>query len=154
MQKLLKRTTTAERQVARRLTKRKQLVERAEERVEFRKRMQAYAIVNKMRIAARKNQREDWALGPLAPRRDTHIKNDLGAYWGSTPEQLIMSEYGERQIELACEWAGGKKYLCIKAGDRVAIMEGPDKGKIATIRSVIVEKGCVALDGELMQVRS
>lgn len=153
MQKLLKRTAQAEKQVARRNAKRKKLADRAELRGEFRKRMQSFAIVNRMRVDARKKQREDWILGPLAPQRDTPVKNEFGTYFGAIPESVVMGTMGDKQLNLACKWAGGKDFLSIKAGDRVAIMEGPDKGQIAPIKSIEEDTGHVVLDGELMQVR-
>lgn len=152
MQKLLKRTATAERQVARRAAKKQEHQKRAELRGDFKMRMRAYSIVNKMRVEARHKQREDWTLGHLAPQRDTPIPDEYGAYFGSTPSELRMAPFGDRQVNLACKWAGGKDLLCLKAGDRVAIMEGPDKGKIAPIKSIEIEMATVLLDGDEMQV--
>lgn len=152
MQKLLKRTAQAERQVAKRQAKRKKLADRAELRRNFTRRMDSYATVNRMLISARQKQREDWALGPLAPQRDTAIKDEFGAYFGAIPEHLTMASFGDKQLALACKWAGGKKFLCLKPGDRVAIMEGSEKGKITIIRSIDMDNGSVMLDGDLFQV--
>lgn len=152
MEKLLKRTAQAERQAARRLARRSKIAERADLRSNFARRMQAYAAVNKSRRDARKMQREDWQLGPLAPQRDTPIKNPQGAYFGSASEEVAMHRFGDKQIDLACKWAGGTKFLCLKVGDRVAITEGPNKGKIAPIKTIEMDKGVVTLDDDLMQV--
>lgn len=153
MQKLLKRSVQAEKQVARRNAKRKKYADRAELRDQFRRRMQAFSVVNKMRVDARQKQRQDWIMGPLAPQRDTPVVNEFGTYFGAVPEMLEMGTMGKKQINLACKWAGGKDFLCLKVGDRVAIMEGPDKGQIAPINSIEEDKGHVVLGGELMQVR-
>lgn len=152
MQKLLKRTATAERTVARRAAKQERHQKRSELRTDFNNRMRSYGIVNKIRIDARRKQREDWALGPLAPQRDTPIQDEYGGYFGATSVHLQMAPFGERQINLACKWAGGKGFLCLKPGDRVAIMEGPDKGKIAPVRAIDMDKATVQLGGDDMNV--
>ncbi|KAF3765859.1 hypothetical protein M406DRAFT_257845 [Cryphonectria parasitica EP155] len=151
MQKLLKRTAQAEKQAARRIKKRNDLVNRAAQRQDFRKRMSAVRDANASLTEARQRRRDDWELGPLAPQRDTPVKGKTGAYWGSLSLTRTMSDLPDKQIELACKWAGGRKYLCIKAGDRVAIMQGPDKGKIGTIRTIVENEGTVMLDGEQLQ---
>ncbi|CAN8103766.1 unnamed protein product [Discula destructiva] len=151
MQKLLKRTVQAEKQVARRKAKRNDIKARAEAQREFRKRMTSVTDANQALLAARRRRREDWELGPLAPRRDTPIKDVNGAYWGSMSLNRSTTELGERQRELACKWAGGFKYLCLKAGDRVAIMQGPDKGKIGTVRSILEDESMVVMDGDHLE---
>lgn len=152
MQKLLKRTKQAERQVARRKDKRTAMRERLEAQSDFKARMSSLKDINRSVAAARLRRREDWELGPLAPRRDTPLKDENGAYWGSASLQQNMSEFGERQRELACKWAGGTRYLCLKAGDRVAIMQGADKGKIGVVRSIMEEEAMVVVDGDHLQV--
>lgn len=93
-------------------------------------------------------------MGPLAPQRDVPIENEFGSYFGALPEEIRAYGFGKKQVDLACKWAGGRRYLCIKPGDRVAIMEGPDKGKIAPIKTIQLHQGVVTLSGELMQVSS
>lgn len=152
MQKLLKRTAQAEKQAARRIKKRNDLVKNSAQRQDFKKRMAAVRQANRSLAGARQRRREDWELGPLAPLRDTPLQDDNGAYWGTMALNRTMSELPDKQIQLACKWAGGKKYLCLKGGDRVAIMQGPDKGKIGTVRSISMEEGCVVLEGDHLQV--
>lgn len=153
MQKLLKRTAQAEKQVARRKAVRKNIWKRAEEQQEFRKRMQALQEANRALNSARRTRREDYELGALAPRRDTPIKDENGAYWGSLSLSRSMTDLGWEQRKLACQWAGGAKYLCVKVGDRVAIMQGPDKGKIGKVRDIDGKQGVFVLDGDHLQVK-
>lgn len=152
MQKLLKRTAQAEKQVARRKALRQDIKKRAEGQQDFNKRMQALTDANRALIAARRRRREDYELGSLAPRRDTPVKDANGAYWGSISLNRSMSELGERQRDLACKWAGGVKHLCVKVGDRVAIMQGPDKGQIGSVRAVMEEEAIFVLEGDHLQV--
>lgn len=153
MQKLLKRTAQAEKQVARRKALRKNINKRAEEQQDFKKRMTAVTDANRALIAARRNRREDYELGPLAPRRDTPVRDANHAFWGSINLGRSMTELGWKQRNLACKWAGGVQHLCVKVGDRVAIMQGPDKGKIGTVRSIVETQGIFVLDGDHLQVR-
>lgn len=152
MQKLLKRTAQAEKQAARRRNLRKQNMQSADQRMDFQKRMSAVREANAALRDARHRRREDWELGALAPQRDVPIKRDNGAYWGSLSLERTMSALPEKQLEQACKWAGGRELLCLKPGDRAAIMEGPDKGKIGTVRSVDEDDGTVLLEGEHLQV--
>lgn len=152
MQKLLRRTAQAEKQAARRKAKRNDSLKRATQNLDFRKRMGAVRDANLSLNAARLRRREDWELGPLAPQRDTPIRGQDGSYWGSLSLTRTMTELPDKQVALACKWAGGKKYLCIKPGDRVAIMQGPDKGKIGTVRSIEEKEGAAILEGDHLQV--
>lgn len=152
MQKLLRRSAQAEKQAIRRNTKRSKLCKNAAQRQDFKKRMVAVRNANSAVEDAKRRRREDWELGPLAPQRDTPIKNDDGAYWGSMTLSRALSDFPKKQVDLACKWAGGSKYLCVKPGDRVAIMQGPDKGKIGTVRSIELDEGSCVLDGEHLRV--
>lgn len=153
MQKLLKRTAQAEKQAARRIKKRNDLVKNNTQRKEFRNRMVAVRDVNQSLADARRRRREDWEMGAIRPQRDTPIKGtNSDAFWGSLSLQRQLGTLPEKQIELACKWAGGKKYLCLKAGDRVTVIQGPDKGKIGTIRSIQEEEASVSLEGEHLMV--
>lgn len=153
MQKLLKRTAQAEKQVARRKALRKSIEKGVRERGVFNKRMAAVQDANRLLINARQRQRQDYEMGPLAPRRDTHIRDPSGTFWGTVSLARSNVELGEKQRELACKWAGGLQHLCIKPGDRVAIMEGPDKSKIGIVREIVLEDGTVSLEGAHLDVR-
>jgi large subunit ribosomal protein L24 len=153
MQKLLRRTAQAERQVLRRASKKGKMAQRAEQREDFKRRMAATQDSHRAVKEAARRRREDWEMGPLAPQRDTPLKDSTDAYFGTMGLRRNMGEnFPEKQRELACRWAGGRKTFCVKAGDRVAIMEGPDKGKIGTVKFISDEQGSVALEGEHLQV--
>lgn len=152
MQKLLRRTAQAERQVLRRASKKGKMAQRAEQREDFKRRMAATQDSHRAVKEAARRRREDWEMGPLAPQRDTPLKDSTDAYFGTMGLRRNMGEnFPEKQRELACRWAGGRKTFCVKAGDRVAIMEGPDKGKIGTVKFISDEQGSVALEGEHLQ---
>jgi len=74
---------------------------------------------------ARKNQREDWKLGPLAPRRD--VGDNKEAY-GTVEASIIQNPIVPRHRRMPRP--------CIYEGDRVVILEGPDEGKIGLVRNV------------------
>ncbi|KAJ0124927.1 kow motif containing protein [Diaporthe amygdali] len=153
MQKLMRRTAQAERQVIRRSKKQGKMRKMALQRQDFKQRMAGTQEAHASLKDATRRRREDWEMGSLAPRRDTPLPDSSGAYWGSVSlSRNLADKIPEKQRDLACRWAGGRKTLCIKQGDRVAIMEGPDKGKISTIKYVQEEGAFVALEGEhLMQ---
>ncbi|KAL9118099.1 MAG: hypothetical protein Q9187_005359 [Circinaria calcarea] len=126
MQKVLRRTALAKRQAARREANRA-----AKDRSDDRKlRVQEQSLINtdfRTRIiAARNSRREDWFLGPLAPKRDVGDAKDT---YGTIGTQ------GLRGVEKAKgEW----KDWCIEEGDRVVIVEDGhrDRGKIGKVREV------------------
>lgn len=97
---------------------------------------------------ARQARKEDWEMGPLAPKRDLGF-GDHGIL--VQPIRQDWSNYGQiksqgQLAEKRCAWAGGSKMLNLVAGDRVVILEGHDKGKIDTIKSVDASNGTVTLD--------
>lgn len=125
------------------------MMKMARQREEFRQRMSGTQETHASLKDAVRRRQEDWEMGPLAPQRDTPLRDETGAYWGSISLRRNLADtLPEKQRDLACRWAGGRKTLCIKAGDRVAIMDGPDKGKISTIQSVQEEGGFVSLEGD------
>ncbi|KAI3394286.1 hypothetical protein diail_2933 [Diaporthe ilicicola] len=153
MQKLLRRTAQAERQAIRRSKKQGRSIKLAGQRQEFNRRMTGVQDTHRSLKDAARRRREDWEMGSLAPQRDTPLRNSNGAYWGTVSMSRHLAEnIPEKQRDLACRWAGGRKTLCIKQGDRVAIMEGPDKGKISLVKWVGENGAFVALEAEnLMQ---
>lgn len=154
MQKLLRRTAQAERQVIRRSKKQSKMINMARQRQEFRQRMGGTQETHASLKAATRRRREDWEMGALAPQRDTPLRDANNSYWGTVSlYRNLADNLPEKQRDLACRWAGGRKTLCIKAGDRVAIMEGPDKGKISTVKWVQEEGAFVALEAENLMVR-
>ncbi|GAP83824.1 putative kow domain-containing protein domain-containing protein [Rosellinia necatrix] len=84
---------------------------------------------------AKKAIRNDWAMGPIAPRRDAGEWH--GAH-GAIGESRFASS-GSLSLALRnarCQWAGGAYYLCLAKGDRVVLLDGPDKGRIGRISTV------------------
>jgi len=93
---------------------------------------------------ARKVQREDWELGPLAPRRDVgDLKERYGAFPGHRLDGYELLGKPEKERRLA-PW-GGK--ITLKMGDRVAIMSGRDKGRIGKVLEVDAQKLEATVEG-------
>ena len=93
---------------------------------------------------ARQARREDWELGPLAPKRDVGNQKET---WGtinslrSKGPVLAKKERWEQRL-----FVGGK-HPTIVVNDRVAIMEGRDKGKIGTIVEMDFSRGECKVEG-------
>ncbi|KAL8939000.1 MAG: hypothetical protein Q9216_003599 [Gyalolechia sp. 2 TL-2023] len=126
MQKLLKRTAQVEKQAARR-----NRIARSKNASDTRKLLLLQQkLHNKARrelyVSAREAQREDWLLGPLAPRRDV---GDKAETYGTVPLRMVES----------VEKMDGKwKKWGIREGDRVCVVGAKerDKGKIGVVREV------------------
>ncbi|KAK3985576.1 hypothetical protein QBC44DRAFT_298865 [Cladorrhinum sp. PSN332] len=152
MDKILRRVRMAERQVARR-AKREAKKEASNEkwariREVTRVRREAATDLN----SSIKARHEDRNLGPIAPRRDVSKLNRHGNYWGaiSTERALLQVQITEGQREARAAWAGGAKYLCVRPGDRVVVIEGPYKGRIARVEGIKEETMVVDLGQETM----
>ena len=152
MDKLLKRVRMAERQVARRAKRTERGLELQELKNVRRTKIGLRKQAGRQLAVAIKNRHEDWELGPLAPRRDTSRVDEDGNYWGS-----ISADHASLQITLTKEqkearaaWAGGHQYLCLAPGDRVAILDGPYKGKISKIKSIDKEFLTVNLGDDIL----
>jgi large subunit ribosomal protein L24 len=132
MQKVIRRTILAEKQAARRLEKKRDTNDR-----EWRKSNREQNTSNRKDVTKeikkrRAERREDWELGPLAPRRDVGDQKDtFGTVSGQRTRGPII-EYGKRKEVL--ESVGGR-YPTLVKGDRVVLLEGRDKGKIGTVMS-------------------
>lgn len=137
MQKVLRRTALAKRQVARRAANRA-----GKNRSDDRKiRLKGQSLIDtEFRthiIAARNSRREDWLLGPLAPKRDVGDSKDT---YGTVSTQVL------RRMEKAeGEW----KDWCIVEGDRVVVVEDGhrDRGKIGTVRETRVKAEECTVEG-------
>ncbi|KAK3304578.1 uncharacterized protein B0T15DRAFT_400250 [Chaetomium strumarium] len=151
MEKILRRVRMAERQVARRVKRRNELVHaiKKNERTGMiaRSRKQAGVALN----TAIKARHEDWELGPLAPRRDVSQVDEFGNYWGSISSERSLLQFAltDEQKNARAAWAGGSQYLCIAIGDRVVVTEGPYKGKISSIASMDRSAMTVTLEGNI-----
>jgi large subunit ribosomal protein L24 len=144
MQKVIRRTILAEKQAVRRAAKRQEKKQREwrknnMEQARFQRRDEVDQIKK-----ARQARREDWELGPLAPRRDVGNQKET---WGtinslrSKGPVLAKKERWEQRL-----FVGGK-YPTIVVNDRVAIMEGRDKGKIGTIVEMDFSRGECKIEG-------
>ncbi|OAA44265.1 KOW motif containing protein [Metarhizium rileyi] len=148
MQKLVKRAAQAQRQATRRA---QQQMERENVDHRMRNRQALRSAVSEVRQNlkdARQARKEDWEMGPLAPKRDLGF-NDYGAFKESVRQD--WTNYGlyrarPQLIEKRCAWAGGVRQLNLAPQDRVVIMDGPDKGKIDRIKDVQAENGTVTLE--------
>ncbi|KAL8694548.1 MAG: hypothetical protein Q9218_000804 [Villophora microphyllina] len=127
MQKLLKRSAQVHKQVARR-----QRIAREKNASDTRKILthQQVAVSKSRRevlVSARRALREDWALGPLAPRRDV---GDKAETYGTVP--LRMTQTVEKMNGRWKKWG-------IREGDRVCVVgeKEREKGKIGVVREVI-----------------
>ncbi|KAI9676774.1 MAG: hypothetical protein M1829_002869 [Trizodia sp. TS-e1964] len=131
MQKLLRRTALVKAQAQRKLIikRKKNASDRARSRAadeQYYQRLQQDDIK-----LARVTRKEDWELGPLAPRRDIGDKRDT---YGTMDTSRLMA--GKKQAY--------KKFPTIVKGDRVVIVEGRDKGKIGV---VMENKGRLTVEG-------
>lgn len=147
MQRLLKRTAQAQRQAARRArqhAKRMEVGNQAQTKDSIR---QAVNEVKENAKEARAALRDAWEMGPIAPKRDAFI--DYGVIKSRLRQD--WSNFGTRStnpkvVEQRCAWAGTPKQLNLAAGDRVVILDGPDQGKIDTIKEVNAETGTLQLE--------
>jgi large subunit ribosomal protein L24 len=151
MQKVLKRTVLAERQAARRLARRKDKNLRDwrksnREQVNYVRRDEIGQLKQ-----ARLNRREDYELGPLAPRRD--VGNWSETYGTINSQRARGQDLPKEKLEEKLKFWGGKKFLNLRQGDRVVLLEGRDKGKIGTVKDVNTRSAEVAVEG-LNMVRS
>ena len=85
---------------------------------------------------ARSNRREDYELGPLAPRRDIGEKVDT--YGAFNPQAVQQQDL---------HWQDRVKWWKLRVGDRVVMLRGRDKGKIGQLKVVDEKKNTVEVDG-------
>ncbi|KAI8715774.1 hypothetical protein NCS52_01085700 [Fusarium sp. LHS14.1] len=148
MQKLAKRVAQAQRQAGRRAqkaAKTEQTNYKLRNQQAFR---EAVSEVRQNLKDARRARKEDWELGPLAPKRDLGY-NQYGMF--SESVRTDWSNYGfytprPEILEKRCAWAGGLRQFGLAVSDRVVIMDGPDKGKIDRIRAINLQSGSVTLE--------
>lgn len=95
---------------------------------------------------ARQAIKDDWNLGPLAPN---HFTGHLAAAYGaiSASRYQMQGTLREEQRRARCEWMGGPKYINVDVGDRVVLLEGPDKGRIGNIEEVVEDTMTVKVSG-------
>ncbi|KAI0391026.1 KOW domain-containing protein [Xylariaceae sp. FL0594] len=145
MQKILRRVATAERVVAKR---QKAKSVRRSKGEKSRMAQQTGRMANSVTAElkdAKQAIKDAWALGPNAPRRD--IGEWAGAY-GAIGEHRYSGplKASEATIKSRCQWAGGPNYLCLAVGDRVVLLEGPDKGRIGEITDLNLDNAEVTVE--------
>lgn len=138
MQKVLQRTAMAKKQAQRKVDLFSKKVAKAELK-EFRKEVFAMKkYQNGYKKEARIARREDWELGPLAPRRDV---GDKAESYGSVTVNTIM--FPDMPPSLLKQ----QKKHHMKIGDRVVILKGLDKGKIGIIREFKEDANAAFIEG-------
>lgn len=136
MQRVLQRTTSAERNAARKLERTVRHKEAGESWKRRQTRQQQVADLGTRIKESRKNRQIDWEAGVLAPRRD------LGAH---------AADYGTKSIYYSAlpELDPHKrpKWMHIVEGDRVVVTRGRDRGRIGEVSGTSQEQGSVTVQG-------
>lgn len=125
MQKVIQRTAMAKRQAARKAQKVTEMDKAFDKRQARKELQQVKTLGNKTIVEARKRRREDWLLGPLAPRRDIGDMREKYATVDSRRTQL-PDVHPDHRLKLSP----------FAEGDRVVLLTGRDKGKIGEVRHV------------------
>ncbi|TKA62263.1 hypothetical protein B0A49_10408 [Cryomyces minteri] len=115
----------AKRQAARRALLRTQKEEADTARTKTMEKIQSAKEESRVIKEARRNRREDWDLGPLAPRRDV---GENKQYYGTVNQNTL------RGVEIPKKKR--TELWTIVEGDRVVLLTGRDKGKIGEVESV------------------
>jgi large subunit ribosomal protein L24 len=132
MQKILRRTALAESQVARRLAKKKDAHLRLKEKTQRENDTYKANLANADIKRERQVRREDYELGPLAPRRDVGTMKDT---YG-TVHAIQMSGKRLTPKERVEQYPDTPRYINIVPEDRVVLLHGRDKGKIGKVTGV------------------
>lgn len=135
MQKILRRVATAERVATKRQKAQDLRLYKEEKKQTSHQDKRRVMMAQEELEKAKQSIRDDWAMGPLSPRTD--IGNFQDAY-GTIGEARYATTGG---FSLAtrnarCRWAGGAYYLNLAVGDRVVLLDGPDKGRIGPVTSI------------------
>ncbi|KAH8821187.1 hypothetical protein F5884DRAFT_77577 [Xylogone sp. PMI_703] len=144
MQKVIRRTLLAEKQAARRLARKKDAEHRDWLKSRWEQQIYADRETSKMIKQARLNRREDWEMGPLAPKRDV---GDAKETYGSINSQLMRGvELTKEEMDEVLKPVGGR-YVNIVPNDRVVLLEGRDKGKIGKVLSTDPKRNECTVEG-------
>ena len=144
MEKVIRRTVLAEKQAVRRLARRKDKLKR--EWTKSNRLQTSYNRRDEITVLkqSRLERREDYELGPLAPRRDVGNRKDTFGTIGTQRMRGPLLE--DKDLQDALKPVGGR-YLNIVKGDRVVLLEGRDKGKIAKITAVDAKRAECTIEG-------
>lgn len=125
MQKVIQRTATARKQAQKKLFRAKKEEKLLERKDALRTRKEySRALIDNAK-AARQARWEDWAKGPLAPKRDSGLQ--ATTYGALDPAMMHPPKVPKHQR---------RKHILFAPGDRVCIIKGRDKGKISEIEQV------------------
>ncbi|KAL2073137.1 hypothetical protein VTL71DRAFT_10461 [Oculimacula yallundae] len=144
MQKVFRHTVLAEKQAARRSARRLD----TDLRLKWKNEREQNNYHRKDEIQqikdARFNRREDYDLGPLAPRRDVGDRKET---YGSISLNRMQGRplHGKEKDDILKFWGG--KHLTIVKKDRVVILEGRDKGKIGIVKSIDTKRAECTITG-------
>lgn len=134
MQRVIQRTATARKQAQKKLFRAKQQ-EQLQERQEIKRVRGEYTkAMAENAKAARQTRWEDWAKGPLAPKRDVGVK---ATSYGAVDAALMNPPKIPKHLR--------RRHILFAAGDRVCIIRGRDKGKINEITQVNEETETVVI---------
>jgi len=144
MQKVIRRTLLAEQQFARRQAAKKLIERRDLEKGARNQKAYSRKEETDQIIQARRARREDYDLGPLAPRRDV---GDLKDKYGTIGTHRMQGpELEKEELEKRLASVGGQ-HLNIVEGDRVVLLEGRDRGKIGKIKAVDKKRAECTVEG-------
>lgn len=126
MQKVIRATERAKTQAKRKLTAQQAHNRIVNRKLRYEEQKQINTEVTSRIMAARTARREDWLMGPLAPRRDVGTSKDTYGTVSVRQIRAVAKERSERK-----EW-------CIREGDRVAIIapKHREAGKIGVVKEV------------------
>ena len=163
-EKLVRRAQLAKRKAQRRLDREKDAKVKDEEHEARRAILYQRKCFTDQLVAARKARREDWELGPLAPRRDV---GDQALKYGTAtgyqlqtlihPSKLHLDwkmrhlSPGKRMEKLGWKSVGAHQWEKLGnlfyENDRVAVVRGPQVGKIAVVSEAFEEEEMIKLKG-------
>lgn len=148
MQKLLKRTAQAERQVSRRLAASTEKTVRSDRRERMTAQRRMRGALYRDLHASRQARARDWDLGPLAPRRDVGaLTESFGAASEDGRQRGVNRHVLPRELrEERCSWLGGCEDLNLVVGDRVAVIEGLSKGRVGKVSLIDAKSAEVQLE--------
>ncbi|KAI1368949.1 hypothetical protein F5Y08DRAFT_294241 [Xylaria arbuscula] len=144
MQKILRRVATAERVAAKRKSNKTLKVYRQERWKEVESDANRFKTLRSEIEETKQMIRDDWAAGPLAPRAD--VGKAHGAFGSINEYRYSGNKYFPLyQRNARCQWAGGAYYLNLAVGDRVVLLDGPDKGRIGVIENLNMDTAEVTI---------
>ncbi|KZF25752.1 hypothetical protein L228DRAFT_280969 [Xylona heveae TC161] len=123
MQKVIRRTALAKTQHARKAARRADKNVAINRKISRQNDNVIYKGVFDDIRTARQVRRENWELGPLAPRRDV---GDAKETYGTIDARRLQTQKKQKESTL----------MLFAAGDRVVLTEGRDQGKIGSVREV------------------